>query len=225
MTTLLERTSLHDLAARQVRTLDVMMDLDGCAIWFDRLYVIGCLQLGLIPAGEYPPAQVWEFYEGLGQTFEQFKDTCDVLADRGLLWNGPVMPGAKTMWDTITDAGHRIHVKTDRAFGSHPAASEVATHIWLNANGLRHESVTFGKDKTAGEPCDIGLEDRLDNYDDLRDVGTVAYLIDRPWNETPAPIDRDREGYRRRRIKTHDEFAEAVLTMGATAPSDSEGPW
>lgn len=224
MTALLERTSLAELAQRQVRVLDVGMDLDGCIIWFDRQYVTRCQELGILPPGDVPPAQTWTFFEDHGHTLQEFLDNCDRLADLGLLWQGPVMAGAKTMWDTITDAGHRMHVKTDRAFGSHPIASEVATHIWLNAEGLRHESVTFGKDKTAGTPCDVMLEDRLDNYDDLADVGTRAYLLDRPWNEMPSPIDRDRDGNRRRRIKTHDEFAEAVLLMGAT-PDVGDGAW
>jgi hypothetical protein len=225
VTALLERTSLAELAQQQVRTLDVMWDLDGCAIWFDRQYVTGCQRLGIIPPGEHPPAQHWQFFENHGHTFEEFRDNCDRLADLGLLWMGPVIAGAKTAWDTIIDAGHRIHVKTDRAFGSSPAASEVGTHIWLNVEGLTHHSVTFGKDKTAGEPCDVALEDRLDNYDDLERVGTRAYLIDRPWNQ-PALGDLNlRTGLPRRRIKTHDEFTEAVLLMGATEPGQDTGPW
>lgn len=223
MTALLAPTSLAELSQRQVRTLDVGMDLDGCNIWFDRQYVTGCQALGLIEPGEYPPADVWHFYETLDHSLQQFLDNCDLLADRGLLWMGPVMAGAKTMWDTITDAGHRVHVKTDRSFGSHPTASEVGTRIWLNVEGLRHESVTFGKDKTAGTPCDVMLEDRLDNYDDLAEVGTRAYLLDRPWNQ-PEGQDWDRDGKSRRRIRTHDEFAEAVLLMGATE-QDGPGAW
>lgn len=221
MTALLERTSLAELAQRQVRALDVMMDLDGCGYWFDQAFDAGCKVLGLMPADVfYSPATRWEFYEDRGMDLQQFLDTCDVLADHGLLWNWPVMAGFKTMWDAIIDAGHRLHVKTDRSFGSHPAASEVGTRLWLRYNGLHATSVTFGKDKTAGEVCDVGLEDRLDNYDDLDDFGTVAYLIDRPWNQPDgADVVRERPWRPRRRIKTHDEFAEAVLLMGTT-----EGP-
>ena len=222
MTALLERTSLAELTQRQVRTLDVGMDLDGCGIWFDRQYVVGCQTLGLIPAGDVAPATHWEFYEDHGHTLQEFIDNCDQLADRGLLWMGPPIAGFVTMWEAITDAGHRIHVKTDRAFGSSPAASEVATYIWLDSLNLRHSgNITFGKDKTAGPVCDVMLEDRLDNADDLMDFGTIAYLIDRPWNQPDGDdVVRDRPWLPRRRIKTHDEFAEAVLAMGAHASKD-----
>jgi hypothetical protein len=199
------------LASRQVRVLDVGLDLDGTfGIWFHEAYYHGCVAIGEVDPAVYPriDAQHWDFYEALGHDLPQFLGNCDRLADLGLLWDRPLIPGAATAWDAILDAGHRVHVITDRAFGSHPIASEVATRMWLNRYGRRYHSLTFTRHKS-DVVTDAMLEDKIENYDELEDTqASRCWLINRPWNLVEGGDDR-------RRVDYHDEFVLEVLTMGA----------
>lgn len=194
------------LRDRQVRVLRVGQDLDGVNFWFDRSYVAGCIELGLLPA-DTPPHKAgrWDFFLDLEHTVEEFVANCHQLADAGLLWHGQTIPGARTAWEAILDAGHEIHVVTDRSFGSHPVASQVGTRAFLRTNGLRYHSLTFTADKTS-VPTDVMLEDKLENYDALDATACRPYLINRPWNQVP--------GDDRRRVDTHDEFVAEVLRLG-----------
>lgn len=195
----------HDEGRRV--TLDVGLDLDGCFYDFAAAYYDACCAMGVIKRDPLyrlvSPATRWEFYEDHGHDLGQFLANCNQAADLGLLWAGPVMPGGKVAWQALVDAGVRVHVKTDRSFGSFCAApSEVATRMWLHINGLRHETVTFGADKTQGPAVDVMLDDKLANYDALDQAGTQVWLFDRPWNQDP--------GDNRRRVYSYDEFLTRV---------------
>lgn len=195
-------------AAATERVLDVGLDLDGCFQWFDRAYHAGCLLIGQMPPGTpFQDSESWEFYKQYGHTTERFLANCHALADLGLLWSGPMIAGGETAWKDLRAAGHRIHVKTDRAFGSHPAVSEALTRVHLASKGLVYDTITFGPDKTAGPRVDIMLEDKLENYDALDAAGVRVYLINRTWN---APWDDGR-----RRVTMHDQFLAAVHAMAA----------
>jgi hypothetical protein len=185
------------------RKLRVGKDLDGCYYNFAQAYYESCALLGISVPFRLPwdppfEATRWEFYEDLGHSLPEFLDNCQEAADMGLLWAGPVWPGGKAAWNTLLSEGFELHVKTDRAFGSHPVASEVGTRMWLRREGMGYHSIRFGPDKTAGTEVDIMLEDKLENYDALEEAGTLVYLIDRPWNHAP--------GDARRRVYSHDEF-------------------
>lgn len=182
-----------------MRPLRVGMDLDGVNFWFDRSYYWGCRMLGLIPAGVgHVRATRWQFYEDYEHDTARFLANCHRLADEGLLWSGPMIPGASTMWDALCEAGHEIHVITDRPFGTHPVASHVGTRMWLDQHNRGYDSITFTADKTL-VATDIMLEDKLENYDALEAAGAHPVLINRPWNAV-------RGGDTRRRIDLHDEF-------------------
>lgn len=198
----------------QVRTLDVGQDLDGVQVWFDRSYYFGCVKLGMIDPAEHPwhPGQRWDFYEDLGHSAADFIANCNQLADLGILWDGDPIPGTETMWDAILDAGHRIHVKTDRPFGTHPIASEVGTRMWLRRHNRHYHSITFSADKTTGPRVDIMLEDKVENYDALDAAGQNPYLINRLWN---APYDDGR-----RRVTNYDQFLARVLQLGSLPATD-----
>lgn len=201
-----------DLMHRQTVSLKVGYDLDGVNVWFDRAYYNACVALGVFDPRETPYAginQTYEFYaDQYGQSLEEFLRTCHEAADKGLLWTGPMLPGAAYAWDALIEAGHEIHVKTDRSFGSHPVASEVATIMWLREHGRRYHSITFGPDKTAGPDCDVMLEDLVKNYDPLEQTSCIPYLLNQPWNKIPGGDDR-------RRVDNHDEFLFEVLRLGA----------
>jgi hypothetical protein len=189
-----------------VRRLRVGLDLDGVNFWFDQGYHRGCLELGLIPAKTAAAdATYWEFYELYGHDLATFLSNCNTLADAGLLWSGPMIPGAAPMWDSLVDAGHEIHVITDRSFGSHPVASEVGTRMWLAQHRRIYHSLRFDADKTV-VPTDVMLEDKLSNYDALAATDCVPVLINRPWNQVEG-------GDARRRIDHHEEFLPICETV------------
>lgn len=195
-----------------MRTLRVGQDLDGVNFWFDRAYYTGCRALGLIhPSQPHRIARHWEFYEDYDHDLATFLTNCDTLADAGLLWDGPMIPGAASAWDHLADMGHEIHIITDRRFGTHPVASEVGTRMWLRAHGRRYHSLKFSPNKAA-VPTDVMLEDKIENYDDLADTDCTPVLINRLWNQVPGGDDR-------LRVNTHDQFLTIVanLANGAAA--------
>lgn len=187
------------------RVLRVGQDLDGVHYLFDRAYYTGCVALDRIKV-PFRPANTWDFYhDEYGHSVAEFLTNCHDLADLGWLWDGPMIPGGRTMWDALIDAGHEVHVITDRSFGTHPIASHVGTRMWLASKGRKYHSLTFTADKTA-VPTDIMLEDKLENYDDLDAAGCQVWLINRPWNEVPGGDDR-------RRVNTHDQFLAKVHAL------------
>lgn len=195
---------------RELPSLDVGLDLDGCFYDFAAAYFSACLRMGRITGAartRFKAAERWEFYEDYDHDLSAFLENCSDAADRGLLWSGPVERAGRAAWNALFMEGHLLHVKTDRSFGSHPVASEVGTYMWLGHNGLGHASVTFGVDKTQGPPVDIFLDDKLANYDALDAAGVQVWLMDRPWNQDP--------GDTRRRVYTHDEFVTRVRVLAA----------
>lgn len=167
--------------------LSVGVDLDGCFVWFHRAYVAGCRRMGMAMTGNLVESQLrWEFYEDLGHSLDTFVANCHRLADEGLLWDLPLIPGSKMAWNELADAGYDIHVKTDRSFGDSPAVSRSATLTWLRRHDLRYNTVTFTPDKTTGPRVDLMIEDKLANYDALTAAGVTAVLINRPWNQVPG---------------------------------------
>lgn len=189
-------------------TLDVGMDLDGVNFRFDRAYIKGCVELGMLdgwPVGFRPWR--WDFFLDLGHTASQFVANCHLLADAGLLWDMPLCRGARTMWTELASRGHRIHVITDRRFGSTPAVSEDATEAVLRALALPYTTLTFAGDKTI-VPTDVMLEDKLENYDALAATRCQPVLLNRPWNHVPGDL--------RRRVSRHAEFVSYVHALAVT---------
>lgn len=187
-------------------SLRVGFDLDGvCYNFADSLrrYLInaGIRTEAEIPTGE---TKRWNFYEDWGFTLEEFLQHCHDGADAGYIFTGPTRPGAVEAMNTLHDAGHKIFIVTDRAFGSHPGISKLNTFDWLEGNGFRYHSVTFSADKTV-IPTDVFIDDKLENYDALDATGTEVYLLNRPWNMHVLPDDR-------RRIDSLEEFVRIVMS-------------
>lgn len=183
--------------------MDVLKDLDGCSFLFAENLHAGLPKIG-IPNADLPCSpQTWDFFKQWGWDTAKFLDVCHQLADAGHLFVGPAEPGAAAAWWRIADAGHKVHVVTDRAFGARGGQpSRNATLRYLVDEGFPFHSVTFSADKTV-VPCDVGLEDKLENYDALDKAGCEVWLINRPWNRDP--------GDQRRRVDSVDEFADRVL--------------
>jgi hypothetical protein len=212
----------------------VGMDLDGVNYCFERSYFDTLVALGEIidrsDTGGLPDlrrgvvkpkddaramwfkeAGTWTFYrDQYGHTTEQFVAFCDAGADLGIIFGPqPTRTSARDAWRSILSAGHEIHVKTSRFFGSDPAVSHANTRNWLYTERLPYHSLTFCQDKLEGPRVDLMLEDNVDNYDHLDAGGVEVWLIDRPWNQ-----DADSPGVERRRVFSHAEF---VTRVGAYA--------
>lgn len=186
--------------------MDILKDLDGCSFLFGENLHAGLPKIG-IPNDDLPPVfDCWDFFTKWGWDVPKFLDVCHQLADAGHLFVGKAEPGAAEAWWRIADAGHRVHVVTDRSFGANGGQpSRNATLRYLVDEGFPFHSVTFSADKTV-VPCDMGLEDKLENYDALDAAGCEVWLIERPWNQVP--------GDTRRRVSSVAEFADKVLVKG-----------
>lgn len=148
----------------------------------------------------------WYFYRAWGLSDMEFVDLCHRGADAGIIFSGPARPGGLDAIRRIRNAGHSVHIVTDRSFGVSPSVSEKITKDWLESHGYEYDSLTFSADKTV-VPTDFFIEDKIANYDALDAVGTEVYLINRPWN-----VQKDS----RRRVDTVAEFSSRILEVEVT---------
>lgn len=144
----------------------------------------------------------WHFYRDVGMTDADWVAWCNKAADEGHLFTAPPLPGAVESMRRVKEMGHTVVVATDRSFGSLPVVSEKLTHQFLETyfEGL-YDEVHFGPDKTKYN-LDMMVEDKWENFIDLLNVGTDAYLISKPWNAFG--------GVHRNRIADITEFADIV---------------
>lgn len=179
------------------------VDLDG--VLFD---FAGSLRRYLISIGRDDSTlcatKTWHFYEDWGYTLEEFIAHCDAGVDAGYVFSGPARSRAAQSVQMLKDAGHSIHIITDRAFGS-PGASQLATRIWLANHSIPYDTLDFSADKTI-VPTDLFIEDKLENYDALDATPCQPWLVNRAWNHVPGGDDR-------RRLPDVYEFAQMVTTL------------
>jgi hypothetical protein len=156
------------------------------------------------------PKPYWDFFrdwtkdDGTPWTGADFVKLCNEAADCGCLFNGPVRDGWLEMMYKQAEEGHYIVIITDRPFGSSPEVSQKITVEWLHEHDVYYDELIFSPDKTC-RWTDLFIDDKIENYDALREAGTNAFLLNRPWNEVPG-------GDARQRIDTFDEFLEAIET-------------
>jgi hypothetical protein len=194
------------------RVLRVGVDLDGVNYDFGASLRRYLLSVGY-PEHLMTAPQRWEFYLDWGLTDAQFIDACHKGVDAGIIFrSGGTLPGASAALHRIADAGHEIHIVTDRSFGTDDASQRM-TREWAAEHDLPYTSLSFSRDKTV-VPTDVFVEDKLENYDALTAAGRVVYLIDRPWNQVPGGDDR-------RRVGSISDFADAVVSGEAEALVDA----
>lgn len=181
-----------------MRTLDIGIDLDGVCYDF-----AGSLRHYLHhyegrSMESMPPTTTWHFYsEQWGMTLEQFIEACDRGVDAGVVFRlGDPHPGTQMALDYLKVCGHRLHIITDRSFGSR---SQENTIEWLSEHRIPFDTLTFSRDKTL-IPVDTFIDDRVENYDALEAFGSNPFLYDRPWNQ----------GHPARRVTSWNEFVDKV---------------
>lgn len=143
----------------------------------------------------------WYFYRAWGLSDQEFVDLCHRGADAGIIFSGPTRANGGSAIRRVRNAGHSVHIITDRSFGLSPMVSQEITVEWLKQHGYEYDSLTFSADKTI-VPTDFFIEDKVANYDALDAVGTQVYLVNRPWN-----LQADD----RRRVDSVCKFADIVV--------------
>ena len=157
------------------------VDLDGvCYGFVDSLRHYLVTHHGYIDH-ELPDQEGWNFHEDQwGLTFDEFVKFCDEGVDAGVVFShGEPLEGTREAFTAMREAGHTIHVVTDRRFGSKSAHNTVD---WLNEWGLKYDSITFTPDKTILN-VDYILDDRDKNYVEISAArNAIPVLLSRPWN-------------------------------------------
>ncbi|WP_179377833.1 hypothetical protein [Rhodococcus sp. ACS1] len=185
--------------------MKIGLDLDGCLYNFeDSLREF--LRSEDYPEGLMTEPQRWSFHDDWGLSYEEFRDACNEGVDEGYVFScGEPYEGVQEGVRRIKEMGHSIHIITARAYGS-PGMAQLNTARWLAAYGIEYDTLTFSHDKTVVQ-TDVMLEDNIGNYEALEAAGTIAVLMDRPWNRgTP-------EDYRRTRVLSMDHFVELIEEM------------
>lgn len=185
----------------------VGLDLDGVLFNFGQSVkeYLEATSRGYLWKSGPNPKPYWDWYKDWKWTTPEFLELCHKGADAGYIFRGNVRDNAvAAVWE-LKAAGHELIIITDRSFGTTPEVSHNATKEWWKEYGFPdYDEIHFSPDKTI-VPTDIFVEDKLENYDALTKAGTIAYLINRPWNDAPGDV--------RRRIDDIIEFPEKVAQL------------
>lgn len=182
--------------------LRVGYDWDDVVMPWHPVAVQVCRDAGLCPPDVNPIS--WAMHEDMGITLGEWLGAIDAATKSGVLYDTEPDPDALDAMQRTLDAGHEVHVVTARGtFPNNPlndhiqgiTLEQVREHTpWVS-------SVTFTRDKTV-VPCDYFLDDNTRNYDALAEVGVLAYLLTKPWNESHPT---------KNRVSTPGEFADIIL--------------
>ena len=176
------------------------IDLDGVCYDFASSVRAYLVHAGIRFQHQCPEPTRWEFYEDWGLSLDEFLTTCHRGVEAGIIFtHGDPFEGTVEALRAMRDAGHTLHIVTDRSFGR-SGASPAATSAWLDLHGIPFDSLTFSADKTLLR-LDAMVDDKPSNYAALVDAGVDAYLFTRAWNEHVEDAQR---------VSSLAEFAEAV---------------
>lgn len=191
-----------------MRTLSCGVDLDGVVYDF-----VAALRSWLnLSTGRdlatMPDAAVWAFFsEQWGMTTSEFLEAMSSGVAAGHIFvEGAPYPGATEALASILDAGHQVHLVTDRALPGLEEVCAAATAAWVARWGIPHTSLTISADKTVLR-TDVFVDDRVENYDALEAAGMNPWLFSRPWNAAHPTT---------RRVADLAGFAAVVHRLSAT---------
>lgn len=155
-----------------------MLDLDGVASgWLPNFHPWMCEVKGLSPKNWV----VWHGYREYGISDQEFVALLTTYAEEGGFAEQEVLPFAAGVVRVLVEAGHSVHIVTDR-----PAAALADTSWWIDTHLPGYTSLTVSRDKTVfkeyGEGPYYAIDDRIENVESMRDAGIRAYLLTWPWN-------------------------------------------
>lgn len=186
-----------------LRTLDVGVDLDDVVYSFvGALRTVVHTRTGR-PLASMPEPTCWDFHAvDWGMPLEEFLDHFAAGINSGIIFGtGEPLPGAIEGMRQLSDAGHRLHIVTDRGAPGDPAIAHASTRAWLADVQAPYTSLTFSRDKTVAGDLDIFIDDRVENYVALEAAGMNPVLMHRPHNAHYAGA---------RRVRSWPEFVARV---------------
>lgn len=196
------------------RSLRVGFDLDGVVYDFRKAlsdYLIAC---GRVECNLESALPHWDFFKGWGLTLKEYLELYRAGVDAGyVLRVGDPLPGSVEAIRRVAEAGHTVHIVTDRNVASDPHVPAKHTSAWLTEHNVPFDSLTLSSDKTAAA-TDFFIDDRYENYVARVNAGMSCHLLTRPWNANLGDSTTNR-------VSTIGEFVEEVLR----APALPEYDW
>ena len=182
-------------------TFDIMQDLDGVSTpWVDPFHPFLQQEHGI---EVLTPWTTWHHYRTYNIVDDAFVKTLYKFAEQGLFTAHDPFPGVVQQFQRLADAGHRIHVVTDR-----PEPAHEGTRFWLDDHGFPYETLSFSRDKTIFKDFGPGpyfaIDDRVENVEAMRNAGIEAILLNWAWNEQALHLPR---------VHSVEEFVHYVLQL------------
>ena len=164
-------------------SLDIGVDLDGVVYDFVQALRHYIHQVTGRPLASMGPATSWHFYaDNWGLSLDQFLEFFHAGVAAGSIFaTGVPFPGVVTGLRALLDAGHRVHVVTDRASMGPAGKAEQSTRAWLADAGVPYTTLTLTGDKTS-VPTDVFIEDRPEFFTALSEAGVLTYLRSHTYN-------------------------------------------
>lgn len=198
------------------RSLRIGIDLDGVVYDFvsDSIAAVRrfCERTDVLRVMRNPPPVTrWNFFGDWGLDSDEFWEIIEKgVADEVVWWRGAPAEGAVDTINALGEAGHKIHVVTNRS------GAERATVAWLDRVGLRYDAVTFTADK-ASVRLDVLLDDYAVNLEEVERAGVIPVRFEQPWNAHAVEFPS---------VSGFDEFAELVQRIADPASDgDLLGSW
>lgn len=164
-------------------------DLDGVVYDFQgALKEILATEFDFPPA-EMPPATHWHFYKDWDMTADEFVYFITQSTERyGLFDYADPINDADNVIRTLHNAGHSIHIVTDRDWGRMGEA-QAQTVAWLKGHSIPYDSLTFTATKEIVK-VDYHIDDKPSNVTAMDASGAQGYLLSRPWNWECVTVNR-----------------------------------
>jgi hypothetical protein len=179
------------------------VDLDGVGYDYAAAFTKYVRDEGIVTKCHCPESGlIYNLYESMGISRDEFADISNQAASKGVLFNGPAILGFPEALRWLKEKGHDIHIVTARSYGPDPEGQTLA---WLAKEGIPFDTITFDPDKTV-VPTDVFIEDVIKNYDALDQTDCLPFLVDRHYNQVPG-------GDSRRRVDGTRHFAQIVWEL------------
>jgi hypothetical protein len=167
---------------RTAKSLRVGFDLDGVVYDFRRAMSDYLLSTGRLHCRLEDALPDWDFFIGWGMSLDEYLALYREGVDAGIVLRlGDPLPGSVEATRRLAEAGHSIHIVTDRSIGTARGVSARHTAAWLAEHGFVFDSLTFSSDKTS-VATDFFIDDRWENYVARQRVDMDCHLLTRPWN-------------------------------------------
>ena len=180
--------------------LKLAVDLDGCAVDFNKGYVAKMIELTkkdlfdiAVESPEFP--HTWNYPEAFGYTDAEVAAVWkDIKKDHNFWLSLDELPGAAEAIGRLNVArlyGHDVYFLTSRP----GFASKYQSEEWLRARGMDVPTVILADDKAPYMSLlgiDAFVDDRLKNVNlcmravRLGRLNTRVYLVDAPYNRRPV---------------------------------------